>query len=34
MLVATRIYFLLLVTKIASVAFFYLTILEEKVIAK
>lgn len=34
MLVATRIYFLLLVAKIASVALCYLTILEEKVIAK
>lgn len=34
MLVATRIYFLLLVAKIASVAFYYLTILEEKGIAK
>lgn len=34
MLVATRIYFLLLIAKIASVAFCYLTILEEKVMAK
>ena len=34
MLVAARINFLLLVTKRASVAFHYLTILEEKVIAK
>ena len=34
MLVATRIYFLLLVVKIASVAFCCLTILEEKVTAK